>query len=96
MVHAPNRVGGVQWAEHRGEDMLDLAEDRCRVDAVLDHELVQHLVVHVGVGGFLADEAADVVGQLGVLHQGQRFVERLHEPAFPPRRQHDVEQADHV
>ena len=38
---------------------------------------------------------AHVVGQLGILHQRQRLVERIDEPALGGG-QHDVEQADHV
>ena len=85
----------VVGAEHLFEDVLDLVEDRCGVDAVADHELVQHLLVHLGVGGLLADEAAHVVGQLRILDQWQRLVEGVDEPPLG-RGQHDVEQADHV
>ena len=84
-------VGASTFVEH----VLDLIEDRLRVDAVGDHVLVQHLLVDVGVGGLLADEPAHVVGQLGILHQRQRLVERGDEPALGGG-QHDVEQADHV
>jgi hypothetical protein len=52
---------------------------------------VQHLLVHVGVGGLLADESPHVVGQLRILHQRQRLVVGLNEPALGGG-QNDVEQ----
>jgi hypothetical protein len=62
---------------------------------VADHEVVQGLIVHVGVYGLLADESADVLGQLRVFDQWQRFVERLNEPPLS-RGEHDVEDTDDV
>ena len=65
VVQPTLRVGGRRWRKGLGEQELDLFEHRFRVDAVDDHVLVQHLLVDVGVGGFLADETPHVVGQPG-------------------------------
>ena len=95
VIESALRIGGRRWREHLSEDVLDLVEHRLGIDAVDDHVLEQHLLVDFGVHGLLADEAAHVVGQLRVLHQRQRLVEGVDEPAFRGG-QDDVEQADDI
>src|ERR1700687_3146412 len=95
VVEPALRVGGRRRGQHMGEDVLHLIQHGRWVYASGHDEVAQNVLVDVCVGGFLADEAAHVVGQFRILHQGQRLVQGGNDPTFG-RRKDNVEQTHHV
>jgi len=89
------RVGGGAGRQRAGKDEIHLVKQRLGVDAASHHQVVEHLLVDVGVRCFLTNESAHVLGQFRIFDQRQRLVENRDEPALD-RGQHDVEQAGEI
>ena len=69
-------------SESSAEEKLHLVDVRIDIDAVCS-ELIVDLGVCLRVHGFLTDETDDIVAQLVVVNERQRFFERTHEPLLP-------------
>jgi hypothetical protein len=95
VVEAALRIGRSARRQDLADDVVDLFEDRPRVDPAGLHELVQHPLVGIGVHRLLADEPAHILGQSLVLHQRECLVVGADEPALG-RGQRYIEQAHHV
>lgn len=75
------RVQPAALAEDALEQPGDLPDVRARVQP-LGEQVVEHLLVGLGVDGLLADEAEHLLAQLLVGDQRQRLLEHLDEPAL--------------
>ena len=86
---------GVHGAQDLSEDPFHLQLVGLRVDAVCVEPLPQHVIVGLGVHRLLSDESAHRGRELPVLHQRQRLVIGLDEPAFSLG-QKEVQDADEI